>query len=78
MVISEAEKSGVRVEIHTQPESEYEILKTPQRGRTLSVFIGRKEYSIAIQQPVGISGPSFVTLSESVYQPQPPAAPIGK
>jgi hypothetical protein len=79
MVISEAEKSGMRVDIHTQPEAEYEMLKMPQRGRTLSVFIGRKEYSIRIQQPVGVPGPSFITLSESVYQqPEPPAAPVGK
>jgi len=79
MVISEAEKSGMRVDIHTQPEAEYEMLKMPQRGRTLSVFIGRKEYSIQIQQPVGVPGPSFITLSESVYeQPQPPATPVGK
>lgn len=78
MVVLEAEKSGVRVEIHTQPEAEYDMLKMPQRGRTLSVFIGRKEYSIRIQQPVGVPGPSFTTLSESIYQPQTPVPPVQK
>jgi len=77
MVIAEAEKSGTPVQIHTQPESEYEILKIPQRGRTLSVFIGRKEYSIRIQQPIGVPALSFTTLQESVYQP-PTAVPVPK
>jgi len=78
MVIAEAEKSGTRVDIHTQPEGEYEILKTPQRRRTLSVFVGRKEFSIALQQPVGVAAPSFITLTESVYQPQTSAPPAPK
>jgi hypothetical protein len=79
MVILEAEKSGVRVEIRTQPEAEYEMFKLPQRSRTLSVFIGRKEYSIHIQQPVGVPAPSFITLSESIYQqPQPQVPPVQK
>jgi hypothetical protein len=75
MAIAQAEKSGIPIEIHTQPEAE---LKTQQRERLLSVFVGRKEYSIQIVQPVGISGPSFTTLSESVYEPQSPAEPARK
>ena len=75
MVISEAEKSGTPVQIHTQPEGE---LKTQQRIRTLSVFIGHKEFSIQIIQPVGISAPSFTTLQESVYQQQTPVPPVRK
>lgn len=67
LAISQAEKSGMPVGVHTQPERQ---LKTEQRVRTLSVFIGRKEFSLTITQPIGISGPSFTTLSESVYAPQ--------
>jgi hypothetical protein len=79
MAIAAAEKSGTPVQIHTEPEAEYEISKMPQRGRTISVFIGRKEYSIQISQSVGVAGPSFITLSESVYQqPQPASAPVPK
>jgi hypothetical protein len=79
MVILEAEKSGVRVEIHTEQEAEGEVQKIPFRFRTLSVFIGRKEYSIRIQQPVGAPGPSFISLHESVYQqPQPAGSPVPK
>jgi hypothetical protein len=57
--VSQAEKSGKPVQIQTGPESE--LAQTSQRIRTIQVLVGSKLYSIQIEQPVGIPGPSFIT-----------------
>lgn len=71
--ISQAEKSGKPVQIQTGPESE--LAQTSQRIRTLKVLVGSKLYSIQIEQPVGIPGPSYTSLSETIRDtPQPTTA----